>query len=305
MRVPLIALALLGAVSSAFAGSFGSVKAVQIHTGTKTLSGYDEFHFVGWRDSCAVGLQYYSFPPTGTGLQGTPDRWRVGTLSVRPGEDRERAEWSYSSGENLAWDRGAAAKAVLDIRESGFDKLGHVELIRLDRAADQPGLEALLRSTSSFETGYRVKWPPERYRLQRVHYSPLGTCVLCVFRDVSRPRNSYFFRLVRILDPGLRRKRARAHVSNALLLFRNQADMAGALEELRIAATTDPGFPLALYHFGRMLALHGRYDEAMDHLERAVARDASFRGQAERAGEFAPVEDHPRFQAIIHPEKKR
>lgn len=269
-----------------------------VETGTKTLTGYDEFEFLGWSDACAAGVRYLSFPPTGTGLQGQPDTWAIGTLSLPPDGDALDQDWSFSGSSQKAWDPKPSERAVAELLRAGYSDAGLVETLRDAPVAGQPGLAELILTTAAFATARKVDWPPARYRLTEIRYHRLASCAFLIFRDHGSPRDSYRHRLVRLLDPGARRARARAHVSNGLLLYR-AADHYGAEEELAIAARMAPDLGSALYEHAVILATHGRFEESFDRLEAAIARDKKYAALAREAVEFESVRGTERFKRLV------
>ncbi|MFH1724413.1 MAG: tetratricopeptide repeat protein [Elusimicrobiota bacterium] len=270
-----------------------------VEQGTRTVAGYDEFLFLGWNDACSVAIQYFGYPPAGQGLQGIPDRWRIGSFTIPPDDVDEEIYWAYRWKEGRHWDRTASEKATEKLLREGYTVSGRVETIRDAPTADQPGLDEILHSTATFEIAYRMTWPPSQYRLTHVHYSPLGTCVFFVFRDLTAPRDGYRTKLARIHNPGVRRKRARAHATNGLLLYKQGVDLYAAEEELAIAVATDPDYPLGRYYHAMLLALHGRFEESLEDLKEAVARDPRYAKKAEEAVEFESLYRDQRFKAIV------
>ncbi len=271
-----------------------------ILVGTATRSGYEELSILGWAGGCSVGMQYLRYPPEGQGMSGVPDAWRLGTVALPPDAAEQVETWSYTSSHGHGYAREDMAAAAAVLKDAGrHDRRGTVERLRYGRVADQPGLEGLLMSTAVFKTDPPLGGFPERFRFSEVHYSPLGSCALFLFQDIRSPRDGYRTKLVRLPEPGVRRVRARAHVTNALLLYRNDADITGAEAELAVASAMDPGYPLARYHHAVLLTLHGRFEEAIESLKVALKRDPSWAAEARRAGEFEPLQGDPRFKAIL------
>lgn len=292
MRILLLA-ALLAAPISAFAAS-----STFVEVGTRTITGYDEFTFLGWRDGCSAALQYFSYPPIGASMWGLPDTWLIGSVTIPPDTVNPKARWVSRGITAMAWNKDEAIQRTEELLREGYVAGGHVERIRDAKVADRPGLAHIIQSTTTFRLGYRTKWPPRRYKLREVHYSPLGTCAMLVFRYPRRPRRSYRWKLVRLLNPDVRRKRARAHVTNALLLYQ-ETDLYGAEDELAIAADMDPEYPAALYHHARLLAAHGRFDEAIVSLGAAVDHDKRYGEKAKKAIEFVEIRRRPVFKDIV------
>jgi tetratricopeptide (TPR) repeat protein len=261
--------------------------------------GQDELRFLGWNDACSVALEYYSYPPLGESMSGDPDKWRVGTVTVEPDADEEEHDWNYSNEKTSYWDRNQA-KSVLDsLAKEGYDIPGFFERVREARVAPRPGLYETLHTTAAFKTGDRVEWPDARFKIESVRYSPFGHCTFILYRDKNTPRASYDFRLVRILEPGVRRTRARAHATNGLLLYKDDSDIYAAEAEFAIAVAMDPKYALALYYHGLFLITHGRYEEGLERFGRAAAIDEKFIDKAKQAVEFESVRNHPEYKKII------
>lgn len=268
---------------------------------TMTLTGYDEFIFLGWNNACSVGLQYLSYPPVGHAMRGFPDRWNIGTLTIDPGEIDVETRWTEKGEDPLHWDPARANKATEEILRMGYGPAGHSETIRQARVADKQGLSRIIHSTTTFRLGYPTSWPPKQFVLSKVHYSSLSNCALMLFRNLKNPRDSYRFKLIRILNPGVRRRRARAHVTNGLFLYKEESDIYASEEEMRIAADMDPEYPLALYYHASLLALHGHFDESLARLKEAVTRKPAYAKKAHSAIEFESLWNDRRFIAIVGP----
>jgi len=269
-----------------------------VETGTRTLTGYDEFRFIGWNDSCSVAYQYLSFPPVGEALQGVPVRWDIGSWSILPEEVEPRVSWVEHGIAGSSWDRGRAQRGLAWLAKRGYYRKARVERIRQPAENDPPELDPILASTAAFQLGYKTLWPPENFKLREVYYSPLATCAFFVFRDLKNARDSYTFKLVRIQNPSIRHQRSRMHVSNGLIFYR-AADIFGALEELATASAIDPDYALARYHHAVLLTTHGMNDEALDELAAALKLDPRFAEEAKKAIEFKKVRKDRRFKALI------
>jgi tetratricopeptide (TPR) repeat protein len=100
----------------------------------------------------------------------------------------------------------------------------------------------------------------------------------------------------------VRRRRARAHVTNGILLYKEEMDIYSAEAELGIAADMDSDYPLALYYHAQLLSTHGRYDKALERLKAAVKLKPKYKEKAWKADEFESLRRDLRFQAIV--EKK-
>lgn len=266
---------------------------------TMSKTGYDEFVFLGWGSACSVAVQYFSYPPLGSGLSGQPDYWLIGVHKIEPGYVDVQTDWEDKGISAQAWDRARASQATEAALKRGYGPDGYVETIRDAPAASRPGLAEVLQSTESFHLSYMTDWPARDFRLSNVYYSPLSNCALLVFRNQNTPRDSYRWKLLRLLDPGVRRTRARAHVTNGLLLYKEEADIYAAEEELAIASQMDPGYPLGLFYHAQILSLHGRFEEALARLETAVKLKPEYKRKAREAVEFEAMWKDSRFHAIV------
>lgn len=275
-----------------------------VDTGRATRTGYDEFRFIGFSQACSAAIEYFSYPPTGKGLQGVPEAWKIGTITLDPGSKRETESWRYAGVIQEAWRRAEADMALETLAREGYDRPGAPEKVRDAPLAKHPDLARILPNPRTFQLGYRTQWPEAPWRLAGVHYHPLGNCALVLFRDERRPRDSWRWKLVKILNPGVRRKRARAHLTNGLLLY-EAADIYGALEEAAIAAAMDPGYAAARYHHAVLLAAHGKFDQALVELEAAVAADPDFKAKAREAVEFERLRGRPGFRRLTDTDRHK
>ncbi|MDE2293764.1 MAG: hypothetical protein KGL53_16915 [Elusimicrobia bacterium] len=270
-----------------------------VEVGTATRTGYEEFSVLGWGQGCSVALEYLRYPPQGQGLSGIPDAFRVGTLTLAPDADAAKERWVYD-GSSGGFSRRTLRAAEARLRgPERYERPGTVERNRWAPVADQPGLAALLTSTEAFHTDPPLTGLDPRFRFKDVYYSPLLSCALFVFKDPDSPHDGTRWRLARLSDPGVRRKRARAHVSNALLYYRNRADLYSAEAELAVASDMDPRYALARYYHAVLLTAYGRFDEALASLKVAVQQDGIWARQAREAPEFDPLRGDERFQAVL------
>lgn len=268
-----------------------------VDTGTRTLTGYDEFRFLGWNDGCSVAYQYLSFPPVGEAMQGVPVRWDIGSWAIRPGEVEPRVSWVEHGIAGSSWDKARAERGLAWLSKRGYYRQGRMERVRRPQETDPQGLEPALPSTTTFQLGYKTLWPPPKFKLSEVYYSPLATCGFFVFRDTTNVRDSYTFKLVRIQNPGVRHLRARMHVSDGLMLYQ-ASDIYGALQELATASAIDPDYALARYHHAVLLTTHGAPEEALEELAAALTLDPKFLEQAKTAVEFAKLRKTPQYKKM-------
>ena len=75
-------------------------------------------------------------------------------------------------------------------------------------------------------------------------------------------------------------------------------DYERAVELTRQCLVDHPGSPGLLYNLACLEALVGQSDEALDHLDQAIATRDSFREYARGDDDFASIRDDPRFLAL-------
>ena len=78
-------------------------------------------------------------------------------------------------------------------------------------------------------------------------------------------------------------------------------DYATAVAKMRALAGDRPESASMLYNLACMEALAAEREHALEHLERAVKLDASFRELAREDEDFAAIRDEPRFVAAVTP----
>ncbi|TPW21406.1 MAG: hypothetical protein FD126_720 [Elusimicrobia bacterium] len=288
------------ALALAAPGALAQGRSTIVHVGTATRSGYEELGIVGWGEGCSVAIRYLRYPPEGVGLRGVPDAFRIGTITLSPDAAEQKERWVYASESGRGWAPEDMDKTAAYLRDQGrHDRKGTVEHLRSARVADQPGLQALLTSTAVFQSDPPLGGFPERYRFTSVYYSPLVSCALFDFTDRRSPQDGHRLVLARLPEPGVRRSRARAHVTNALLFYRNEGDLTSAEAELAVASAMDPQYSLARYNHALLLSLHGRFNEALASLKVAVTRDGAFAVEARKAPELEALKDDPRLAALL------
>ena len=265
--------------------------------------GYEEVAVLGWNDACSVALRHYRYPPFAEGAEPEPVAGRVGAVVLKPDSALPRGVWTLEVKEGTLWDRAQAAAAHDALTRIGFTRQGLRERLRKEPAPPGGPRLATFESTASLRVGYAVPIPSAPYSLSWVDYSPLGNCAFLLYEKQGRPPGVYRYQLVRIpLD--VRRERAQAHLKNAELLYRKGEDTYGSLDEAEIAAGMDPRLGEARYRYAMMLALHGRFDEALRELREAVVIDPAYGRQAKEAVEFDDLHGQPRFKKAIEPPKK-
>ncbi|MBI5203037.1 MAG: hypothetical protein HY925_15705 [Elusimicrobia bacterium] len=263
--------------------------------------GYEEVELVGWNDGCSVAIRHFRYPPSVEGAQVEPNWGRLGTVSLDPDQTRPSTRWALQVKEGFPFSKGYELAGQEQLSRGGYKKPGFTERVRPEPVASGRDLDLVIHTTSSLEVGYTVPYASAPYVLSSVHYSPLSTCAFLVFKKPGHPPNLYKYQLVRV-PVDVRRRRAQAHLTNALLLYKKQSDTYGALEEAEVAAAMDPRLAEGRYQYAVMLALHGRFDESLKELHEAVLIDGKWAKEAKLAVEFEDLWKQPRFkQALVVP----
>lgn len=265
---------------------------------SRARHGHEEVAVLGFNDGCSIAIRHFRFPRSVEGAQVDPVWGRLGTVSLDPEKRQPTVQWQLQVKEGFPYYKGYDAAAQDHLARVGYTHAGFVERIRPDPIATGRGLEPIIRSTASLRVGYAVAYASAPYALSRIHYSPLGTCAFLVFERPGWPPNVHKYQLVRVpLDA--RQERARAHLLNSLLLYRNHSDTYGALEEAAIAAATDPKTSENRYRHAVMLAVHGRFEEALKELREAVVLDRKWAQAAREAIEFEDLWKQERFKQAL------
>lgn len=262
------------------------------------MPSHEELRFIGWNDGCSVAIEQYRFPALGEGLLAEPSYGRIGTVSLDAEQTRPSVAWVLEQGGKLLWNKTQARATSDQLARAGYSKAGYREAIRPEPAAKRPGLDWNLRSTATFEIGYDPGWAPPEFALSRVYYSPLATCAFMVFERRGSDRDAFRYQLVRTTPP-VRRQRSQWHLTNGILLYTQESDMYGGLDETRTAAEMDPRLAEARFQYARLLAAHGRFDEAIAELKEAVILDRSYSDMARKAVEFDDVRGWKRFKEAL------
>lgn len=257
----------------------------------------EKFFLIGWNRACSVALSRYGYPVLGEAIAEDPIMTRIGTLTIAPGSEAQRASWTLSLNGPRSWDPAAASKARSDLKRAGYVLPGLKETMRPDPIAPGRGLEGILRSTEAFKAAPPSGWPKGDWAPSQIYYSSLDACGLLVYKNTASDRDFFRFLLVRIHHPSARPKRAAAHVTNGLLLLQ-QGDADGALAETAIAAEMAPENASARYHHGAMLCLKGFTKEALDELEAAVRLDRRYAAKAREDRDWEALSSYQRFQEL-------
>lgn len=260
--------------------------------------GYEEAQVIGWNDACSVAIRHFRYPPSVEGAQVEPNWGRLGTVSLAPDRSRPTTRWALQIKEGLPFSKGYELAAGEQLSRGGYKKPGFVERVRLDPVAEGRDLESVIKTTASLRVGYSVGYASAPYALTRIHYSPLGNCAFLVFQKPGYPPQVYKYQLVRVPIEA-RRRRAEAHLTNALLLYKKASDTYGALEEAEISSGMDPRLSEARYHHAVMLAVHGRFDDSLKELHEAVVLDGRWAKAAREAIEFEDLWKQARFKQAL------
>lgn len=260
--------------------------------------GYEEVVVLAWNEACSIGIRHYRYPGSVEGAPVDPMWGRLGAVSLDPGETRAKVNWLLQVKPGYAYYKGYQTAAEDQLNRGGYTRNGFVERVRTEPVASGRGLESLIKSTASLEVGYNVAYASAPHALSRVYYSPLGTCAFLVFERPGIPPDLFKYQLVRV-PVETRRKRAEAHITNALLLYKKDGDLYGALEEAEIAAGMDPRLAEARYRYAALLSAHGRFEEALKELREAVTLERSYAKTARAAIEFEDLWKQPRFKQAI------
>lgn len=258
---------------------------------------HETLSVVGWNSACSIALVHSAFPVLGTDVADDPISARVAKLTIAPGEIIAKMESLLWLDGSFSWKPAEVKAAVETLKKDGFGPAGYQETVRPDPIGPQPGLEELLLSTRAFSASAPAGWPPKEFRLSQVHYSPLTTCALLVYRRLDAPKDFFAYVLTRVGDPKVRTVRSRAHVANGLLLLKT-GDIEGALAETEIAAALAPAHALARYHHAALLSLTGSLEEALRELGEAISRDKKYREQARQDKDFDSLWKDKRFKTL-------
>lgn len=252
----------------------------------------ERLEVVGWNKGCSVGVAHYGYPDPSVVKMPDPIVTLIGSLSLAPGQNKPEIHWLMTRDGLYTYEAADAKNALDHLAAHDYKRPGTVEkLLVLDER--QP-LEDVLASTASLSAAAAEGWPPPTFKLSEIHYSPLGTCALLVYRFKESPRPYFQYLLTRIKDPSIRKVRAQAHAANSVLLF-ERGDSPAALAEAKLSAELAPEFPPARYRHAAMLSLSGSLDEAVEELAQALRRDKALKAKARKNPDFENLKDHPRF----------
>jgi serine/threonine protein kinase/tetratricopeptide (TPR) repeat protein len=132
------------------------------------------------------------------------------------------------------------------------------------------------------------------------HQSPLLAAQM--YEDLGRPEEA---RAARRRGVGLVAERIELHPDDARALYMGANGLVAlgerekGLEWARRARDIEPDEPMLLYNLGCIYSLAGEGEEAIDCLERAVARGLTQKGWFEHDSNLDPLRGHPRFKALM------
>jgi hypothetical protein len=261
---------------------------------------HETLTFLGWDKNCAAALAHLRYPVLGTAIADEPVKTEIGVVRVAPGEEHAKTDWRADWEGKRTWRPGVYAQARADLKAEGYTNPGWPETVRVG-TSDARDLVRLLTTTDTFKTRGEDFPDPTRWRLARVHYSPLkAACGLLIFDDLKAPEGKTFFqyRLVRINNHSIRTDRALAHDTNAMLLLTN-GDRVGALEETAIAAKMAPEYATARYLYARMLSLNGKGELAIEELTEAAKIDPLLKTKARHEPDFEDIHWMPRYKDLV------
>lgn len=256
-----------------------------------------EWRTLGWNNSCSVGLVYLAYPRLGEAIHDEPVMTRVGTISIEPGMERAKLYWTLEADGALTWNSRAVAAAEKDLAQAGFVRRGFHETIRPGPDGPQPGLAETLHSTATLSARVREGWPGTDWRWAAAEFNPLSTCALLVFEKTT-PEPAHRFQLVRVYNTRARLERARAHTTNARLLF-DAGDLPSAAAEAETGAGLAPELALTRYHHAALLALRGHTDRAMTELAAAVGLDPKYKTRARKDQDFKALAEREDFRRLM------
>ncbi len=264
----------------------------------------EEARVVGWGRGCSVAVGVYDWGRLEGSQAQSPSAGRVGTLSLRAGQDGAKADWRlrWRNGTSSDWRNAFAVESQLKkegYASSGFDE----ELATGPYAA---GFSELLSSSALADLG--LSRLPSGYRVATIDYPPgPEACVLAILKpyapagkvaDSGRADGALKLLLTRTALPSLRTLRSRAHLKNAAALLQ-EGKIEPALRESAVAAAETPGDAQARYDHAAFLCLDGDIEGALAELGAAIAIDPSLRARAPQDMRLDILREDPRFSKMM------
>jgi tetratricopeptide (TPR) repeat protein len=257
----------------------------------------EELTLLGWNDACSVAVKHHSYPTRGTAIYGEPIGTRLGTMTITPGEQAQKARWFYEASGPNTYDAARIARIEKDLRKLGYKRKGYPETVRPDPSRAQPGLAETILTTATLNLRGGLAWPGKEWRWSGADYSPLGTCALLIFDSVEAPPRKAWL-MARTYNPRLRLERSRAHAANARLLF-SAGELEAATAEAGTAAALAPEAALSRYVHAALLAMSGRDDKAVAELRAAIALDPRKRQEAREDADFESLRARRDFRDLV------
>ncbi|MBI4676761.1 MAG: hypothetical protein HY748_04190 [Elusimicrobia bacterium] len=257
----------------------------------------ERLSIIGWSKGCSVAVEYYGYPGLGAGIFNEPISIQIGSISLKQPAKTAVTDWVINAEGKAVWDQGKARKAVDKLKKSGYALLGSSETVPA-APSGWPEIDEVLLTTRSLGALSPSGWPVADFRLHQIHYSPMGTCTLLVYRWTgSSDRDFFHFVLARMLNPRARVNRAAAHLDLANRLF-DRGDLAGALAESALAAAGAQRDAEARYKHAAYLALSGYPEDALDELAEAVRYDKKNKDRARQDPDFESLRKNKSFRRL-------
>ncbi|MBI5882049.1 MAG: hypothetical protein HZB91_02975 [Elusimicrobia bacterium] len=257
-------------------------------------------HVLGWSKACSVAVEYFGFPGVGAGLFNEPISMQIGSIALQDPALKASEDWIINAEGKAVWDPDKAAKAVSKLKKTGFVLAGSSETVPAEPTG-WPEIDAVLLTTRSLGAYSPSGWPAKDFRLHQIHYSPMGTCALLLYRWTgSKERDFFQFLLVRTRNPRAKIERAMAHLDLAIRLF-DRGDLAGALDESGFAARAAPNDAEARYRHAAYLALSGYYEDAFDELSLSLRYEKKNKERARKDPDFEGLAKDKRFKTLTRP----
>ncbi len=258
---------------------------------------HETFRMLGWNNGCSAAVEDLGYAKLGEAIQGIPIYAWIGTITIPPGHEAQKARWYYQVDDQRDWNAKSAEKTEARLAGLGYRQPGYHEAVRPDPVSPGGDLSSLIGSTGTFRTDSPGPWPDTRWRLSSVYYDSIGACGLLVYT----PRGAddrFQLLLARFGNVAARRDRAAAHLNNALALLKS-GDEEGALAETGIAAEMAPKLPPARYQHAALLKLTGHMRRAVRELKAAIALDPSYARKWESDPDFGPMNGFPDFAQLM------
>ncbi|MBI5625263.1 MAG: hypothetical protein HY924_15910 [Elusimicrobia bacterium] len=260
----------------------------------------ETLEILGWAKACSVAVEYYGYPALGNAIFTEPISMQIGSISLVEPKREPVVKWLIHADGKSVWDADKARKAEEKLRKSGFVLKGSSETLP-GQPTGWPGVDQVLLTTRSLGAYSPSGWPQEKdFRLHQIHYSPMGTCALLLYRWTGAANRDFFqFVLVRLRNPRAKVERALAYLDLANRLFES-GDLDGALRASRLAASGAQRDAETRYKHAAYLALSGYRQEAIDELATALRYRRENRERARLDPDFEDLRKDKRFRLLTH-----